>query len=120
MENSTTFILGQYKEVALLAVIVVISLVFYKDMTINWLKNEISLLMLGSEKINRKNLELKGEQLMEMVVATTLKILIPRLPFWIQPFISEEYIRNIAQLLHDKAKDYIDDGKLNNSIESSK
>jgi hypothetical protein len=45
-----------------------------------------------------------------------VKNLLQRLPkAWII-FITEDRLRKIVKYLYDKAKDYCDDGKLNNSI----
>jgi len=115
VEDKIILCLAQHKDLVLLVVMLFLGLLFYKNMTLNWLEEQISLLMLSSEKIGRKDIALKGEALMEMVVMATINLLVPRLPFWLRPLVTEEYVRRLAQLLHDKAKDYIDDGKINHS-----
>lgn len=44
-----------------------------------------------------------------------VRIVYKNLPVWLKPFIKEEDIRKLIQRWYDKAKDFLDDGMLNES-----
>lgn len=75
--------------------------------------------MLRAEKAARAGASLgfvtPGE-LMEAVVRLTMTQIVPRLPAWLRPFITELLVRQWAQRLYDWARDYLDDGKMNGSL----
>lgn len=45
-----------------------------------------------------------------------VRIVYKNLPVWLKPFIREEDIRRLIQSWYDKAKDFLDDGKINKSV----
>lgn len=45
-----------------------------------------------------------------------VRIVHKNLPIWIRPFINEEDIKRLIQSWYDKAKDFLDDGQLNDSV----
>lgn len=105
----------QNPELSITLATIIVALIFYRQMAIAWLKKEIPLLMLSGEKLSKKNITLKGEQLMEMVVQAAVDGLIARYPFVRLLFINEGTVKKLAQFLHDKSRDLLDDGKLNHS-----
>jgi hypothetical protein len=60
----------------------------------------------------RKFSDDKGKLKFEFVVGIVHK----SLPVWLKPFIGEEDIRKLIQHWYDKAKDFLDDGKINESV----
>lgn len=74
-------------------------------------------LMLRAEKALAKGElgPITGDQLMELVVATAMQRVVPLLPFWLRPFITEALVWGIAGEVYARAKDYLDDGRLNGS-----
>lgn len=81
------------------------------------LREAIHALMLRAEKAwkNGEFGDVDGDAVMEIVIARVISLVVPRLPMWVRPFITEVYVRKVAQVLYEKAKDYLDDGKFNNS-----
>lgn len=82
---------------------------------LDFLKQEILKLMLAAEKAARKEVQVRGPELMSRVVVLVFELVVPKLPWWMQPLIREAWVRRLAQSLHDGTKDLLDDGRLNNS-----
>lgn len=58
----------------------------------------------------------KGAELMDLVVQKAVATVVPLLPFYLRPFFTEKFVRHMAELLYEKAHDYLDDGQLNSSF----
>lgn len=57
-----------------------------------------------------------GPELMDLVVKKAVATVVPLLPFYLRPFLTETFVRHMAELLYEKAHDYLDDGQLNSSF----
>lgn len=86
-----------------------------RKQSIAWLKEELLKAMLAAEKLAKKEVELRGWQLMNKVVTYIVVNFIPKLPCWSRLFINEDIAWKLAQKLYDGARDLMDDGKLNKS-----
>lgn len=69
-------------------------------------------LMLQAKRFAKDKVMNSGKEQEDWVV-TKAYIYLPK---WITMFIPQETMRKIIKWLYDRAKDYLDDGKLNNSI----
>ena len=70
-------------------------------------------LMLQAKSLAKDAVLKSGQQQEEWVVKKAYQFL----PKSITLFISEEVMRKLIHYLYSKAKDYLDDGQINNSIE---
>ena len=69
-------------------------------------------LMLQAKRLAKDAVLKSGQQQEDWVLERAYAYL----PGWITMFISKEVMRKIIKWLYNQAKDYLDDGKLNNSI----
>ena len=93
-------------------IVLVIAVILFAAMEWQKFKAILHALMLQAKGM-AKDLVLKsGEQQEEWVIIQAYKYL----PKWITLFISTENMKLIVHYLYHKAKDYLDDGCLNNSI----
>jgi hypothetical protein len=69
-------------------------------------------LMLQAKSLAKDSVLKSGDAQMEWVIKKAFQFL----PKSITIFISEENLRKLIQYLYSKAKDYLDDGKINSSI----
>ncbi|KAF0193401.1 MAG: hypothetical protein FD169_2529 [Bacillota bacterium] len=71
--------------------------------------------MLRAQKWAEQQADIRGPELMEMVVSLTMTYVVSHWPAAIRQFVSEEFVRNRAHWLYKTARDILDDGKLNGS-----
>lgn len=67
-------------------------------------------LMLSAEKLYAN---IEGKEKFEAVFQ---KLYFALIPAWLRPFVTEEMMRKKMQEWYELAKDYLDDGKLNESV----
>ena len=75
-------------------------------------KSILYALMLQAKRKAKDAILKSGQEQEEWVVRKALQFL----PLSLKIFLSEDNIRKIVKWLYQKAKDWLDDGKLNNSI----
>ena len=75
-------------------------------------KGILTKLMLNAKSLAKDYVLKSGQEQEEWV----LKRAYQYLPKWITTFIPEEVMRKLIRYIYQMAKDYIDDGKINNSI----
>ena len=71
--------------------------------------------MLRAQKWAESQADVKGPELMEMVVSLTMTYVVSHWPAAIRQFVTEEFVRRRAHDLYNAARDFLDDGKLNGS-----
>lgn len=71
--------------------------------------------MLRVQKWAQEQADVKGHELMEMVVSLTMTYVVSHWPAAIRQFVTEEFVRRRAHDLYNGARDFLDDGKLNGS-----
>ena len=81
---------------------------------LGWQRTKVLLyqLMLQAKRMAKDAILKSGQEQEEWVVKKALQLL----PFSLRVFLSEDTIRKIIKWLYHKAKDYADDGVINNSI----
>ena len=81
---------------------------------LGWHRTKVLLyqLMLQAKRMAKDAILKSGQEQEEWVVKKALQLL----PFSLRVFLSEDTIRKIIKWLYHKAKDYADDGVINNSI----
>ncbi|ASS74089.1 hypothetical protein CIG75_03200 [Tumebacillus algifaecis] len=82
------------------------------------LRQALLQLMLRAEKQATSGAygSVSGPELMDLVVKKAVASVVPLLPIYLRPFLTEKFVRHMAQLLYEKAYDYLDDGQLNHSF----
>lgn len=102
-------VLWEYRFVIMIAVFVVFFFVL-----LGWHRTKVLLyqLMLQAKRMAKDAILKSGQQQEEWVVKKAMQ----HLPLSLRIFLSEDTIRKIVKWLYQKAKDYADDGQLNNSI----
>ena len=102
-------LLWEWRFVILIAIFAVSFLVL-----LGWQKTKVLLyqLMLQAKRMAKDAILKSGQQQEEWVVKRALQLL----PLSLRVFLSEDTIRKIVKWLYMKAKDYADDGVINNSI----
>lgn len=70
-------------------------------------------IMLQAKSLAKDTVLKSGQEQEDWVV----KKLYPYVPLVVRPLISEETLRTVVRALFLKAKDYLDDGQINNSIQ---
>jgi len=70
-------------------------------------------LMLQAKRMAKDQVLKSGDEQVEWIVKKAFQFLPKRITI----FISEDLMRKIIKYLYSKLKDYLDDGKMNNSIE---
>lgn len=108
MENITK-LLWDYRFIIVLA----LSVALYTILEWQKFKTVSYGVMLQAKSLAKDKILQSGKQQEEWVV----KKLYQFLPKKFTSFISEDNMRKIVHYLYSKGKDYLDDGKLNNSIE---
>lgn len=78
-----------------------------------WIKEKVYTLMLLAKKLAKDQVLATGAAQEEWVV-NALYILLKKLKI---PFVTKESLQPLVDKLYKKAMDYLDDGKLNNSIQ---
>ena len=93
-------------------IVVILAAIIYGWLTWKETKSRLYALMLQAKSKAKDMILQSGQEQEEWVVKMALQYL----PVSIKIFFSEDMIRKIVQWLYKKGKDYLDDGKLNNSI----
>lgn len=95
----------------IIVALVIVAYVLYLTITKQWTKiREFAYqLMLLAERTFGND---EGKIKFDFVVRVVYK----NLPIWLKPFLSEEKISKIVQAWYNKAKDFLDDGKFNDSV----
>lgn len=106
--NTLLNVLWEWRFIILVIVFAIAFLVL-----IGWHKTKVLLyqLMLQAKRMAKDAILKSGQEQEEWVVKNALQFL----PFSLKVFLSEDTVRKIVRWLYQKAKDYADDGKLNNS-----
>ena len=109
--SAVTSFLWEYRFVILIVVAVILFFIL-----LGWQKTKVLLyqLMLQAKRMAKDAVLKSGQQQEEWVVKKALQLL----PLSLRLFLSEDTVRKIVRWLYQKAKDYADDGQLNNSIAS--
>ncbi|MCX7903289.1 MAG: hypothetical protein N2486_02150 [Caloramator sp.] len=94
-------------------IVIVIAVLFYALLEWQKFKAIVYALMLQAKRMAKDAILKSGQQQEEWVVKKTYQFL----PKAWTIFISEETMGKIVHWLYEKAKDYLDDGVLNGSIE---
>mgnify|MGYP005838767779 CR=1 FL=1 len=100
--------LWEYRFIILVVVFVILFLVL-----LGWQKTKVLLyqLMLQAKRMAKDAILKSGQEQEEWVVKKALQLL----PLSLRMFLSEDTVRKIVKWLYQKAKDYADDGQLNDS-----
>jgi hypothetical protein len=77
-----------------------------------WTKQQAYALMLKAKQLSKENILANGQQQEEWAVKA-LYLLLKKLKI---PFVTEDNLKPIVHALYVKAVDYMDDGKINNSL----
>lgn len=93
-------------------IIILIAIVLYALLEWNSFKSKAYALMLQAKRMAKDAVLKSGDEQIEWVIKKAYQFL----PRHITIFISEDVMRKIIKYLYSKLKDYVDDGKLNNSI----
>lgn len=93
--------------------IIVVAFAVYCAFEWQRVKTKSYALMLQAKSLAKDAVLKSGQQQEEWVVKKAFQFL----PSSLTLFISEEVMRKLIHYLYSKAKDYLDDGQLNNSIE---
>lgn len=72
--------------------------------------------MLRVQKWAERKADVKGPELMEMVVALTMTYAVSKWPAFLRQIITEEFVRQRAHWLYNTGRDFLDDGKINGSF----
>lgn len=91
---------------------VALAAIFYVILDWQRAKNTLYKLMLNAKSLAKDAVLQSGEAQEEWVLEMAYKYL----PLWIRTLISKEVMRKIIKFMYHKAKDYLDDGKVNSSI----
>ncbi len=89
-----------------------VAYVIHLILTKQWtkLREQAYALMLSAEKLYGDD---AGKEKFEAVFEKLYFVLIPA---WLRPFVTEDIMRKKLQEWYDFAKDFLDDGEVNNSI----
>jgi hypothetical protein len=95
----------------LLAVVVVLAYVIYLSVTKQWVKvREFAYkMMLVAERTFGDD---QGRIKFDFVV----KVVYNYIPVWLRVFVKEQHLEDLIQEWYETAKDYLDDGEVNNSV----
>ncbi|KPU42686.1 hypothetical protein OXPF_37400 [Oxobacter pfennigii] len=93
-------------------IVIIFALSLYALFAWQDFKTKAYALMLQAKSLAKDAVLKSGDQQAEWVVKKAYQFL----PKSITIFLSEETMYKIVKTLYDKAKDYLDDGKLNSSI----
>lgn len=93
--------------------LVLLGVIFYAVLEWNKFKKLAYSSILNAKSLAKDYILKSGKQQEDWVV----KKMYQYLPKTLVKFISEENMRRAVHYLYHKAKDYIDDGKINNSVE---
>lgn len=99
----------------ILIVLLAVGYIVYLFVTKQWAKIR-ELAYKSMLKLERTYIDSQGPQKFD----TALNTVWLKLPFWIRLFISKEDITVRLQSWYDKAKDFLDDGQINDSIIDAK
>jgi len=94
-------------------ILVVLAIILYAALEWQKFKTQAFALMLQAKDLAKDAILKSGAQQEEWVIKKAYQFL----PKKITLFINEQRMRSIVHYLYVKAKDYTDDGELNNSIE---
>ena len=91
--------------------VIITGFAIYLAITKQWanLREFAYQLMLSAEKVYDAN---QGKEKFEVV----FNMLYKYIPIWLTGILTEEKIKAQLQIWYDKAKDWLDDGEINNSI----
>jgi len=92
--------------------IVILAAVIHGLVTWKESKSRLYALMLQAKSKAKNAVLLSGQQQEEWVVKHAMQYL----PASFRIFLSEDVIRGMVRWLYKKGKDYLDDGKINNSV----
>jgi len=94
-------------------IILIVAFVILFFILLGWQKTKVLLyqLMLQAKRMAKDAVLKSGQEQEEWVVKKALQLL----PLSLRMFFSEDTVRKIVKWLYQKAKDYADDGQLNNS-----
>jgi uncharacterized protein (UPF0333 family) len=93
-------------------IIIIVAVILYAIFSWQNFKTKAYALMLQAKSLAKDAILKSGDQQAEWVVKKAYNML----PIGWQLFITEDRLRKIIYYLYHKAKDYLDDGKINNSI----
>lgn len=91
---------------------VIIAVVIYALLEWNKFKVQVYAIMLQAKRLAKDAFLKTGEEQVKWVVERAYVFL----PKYITLFIPKSYMEDIIFYLYNKSKDYLDDGKINNSI----
>ena len=94
-------------------IIIVLAVILYAILEWNRFKARAYALMLQAKSLAKDAILKSGKQQEEWVIKKAYRYL----PRKITLFINEQRMRKIVHYLYVKAKDFVDDGEFNNSIE---
>jgi len=94
-------------------IILFLAVILYAALEWQKFKTKAYALMLQAKSLAKDAILKSGHQQEEWVIRKAYQFL----PKKITLFINEQRMRSIVHYLYVKAKDYVDDGELNNSIE---
>ena len=109
------YLVWDYRHIGLVAVALGVYAFKHRQNALVELKAFVASKMLYIEKKAQELIEMHGPEKMEWVVAQALEY-VKTLPFWLQPFMTEQVIRVFCQWVFDTAMDYLDDGSFNKSF----
>lgn len=77
-------------------------------------------IMHAAERARRQGrLPFDGPLVMEWVINQAITRLVPAAPVWLRPALTEERIRQLAQVAFDGVQDWIDNGQLDGSYQAA-
>jgi len=94
-------------------ILVVLAFILYAALEWQKFKSQAYILMLQAKSLAKDAILKSGSQQEEWVIKKAYQFL----PKKITMFINEQRMRSIVHYLYVKAKDYVDDGEINNSVE---
>jgi hypothetical protein len=93
-------------------IILALAVVLYAITQWKEFKSRAYALMLQAKRLAKDAILKSGDEQVEWIIKRAYQFL----PKSIMAFISEDRLRKIIKWLYDKAKDWIDDGRINGSI----
>jgi hypothetical protein len=91
-------------------IVVIITIIVQAISTWRETKSKLYTMMLGAKSKAKDQILSSGKEQEEWVI----RIALQKLP-WLVNVIGEDLTRKLIKLLYDKGKDWMDDGKINNS-----
>lgn len=93
-------------------ILVVLAVILYAALEWTSFKSQAYALMLQAKRMAKDEVLKNGDEQVEWIIKRTYQFLPKRITI----FVSEELMRKVIKYLYEKLKDYMDDGKLNNSL----